>query len=177
MSVRDQNCESCLNANGRCVDSYSSFNDVQGQVNVCPSNAGWNYSQNALFQLRNMPAPAHGFLATVDPMSFDLANPERYRPLTHMPIAPQTLTNGSLKLNNDSLRAVNQSSWLGRTTLDQVPQKLSMYSELPSGHFNSTYCGNNFHNCYYKSGLTRAGPAQDGCVPASVPCGQALSGI
>ncbi len=177
MSLKNNKCESCVGAQGQCLDSYSSFNDLQGQINVCPSASSWNYSQNALFQLRNMPAPAHSFLATADPMSFDMANPERYRPLTHMPVAPQKLSNGSFKLNSDSLRAVNQGTWLGRATLNNVPKSLSMYAELPPGHFNSTYCGPQFHNCYYKDGLTRAGPAHDGCVPAGTPCGKALSGI
>jgi hypothetical protein len=175
MSIRNNNkCESCVNSKGGCVDSYSSSNDVQGQINVCPSNSGWNYSQNALFQMRNMPAPSHSFLTTTDPMSFDLSNPERFRPLTHMPIAPQKLTNGSFTLNNDSLY---HETWLNRATLNNAPQNLKMYSELPPGNFNSTYCGSEFQDCYYKQGLTRAGPAQDGCVPVSTPCGQALSGI
>lgn len=173
MSVRNTKCESCIGAKGECLDSMSSFNDLQGQINICPSQAKWNYKQNALFQLRNMPAPAHSFLATTDPMSFDLANPERYRPLTHMPQAPQKLTNGSFKLNTDALRT---DTWLYRTTLDNS-SKLSMYAQVPAGNTNANYCGPEFHNCFYKAGITRAGPAHDGCVPTGTPCGQALSGI
>jgi hypothetical protein len=173
MSARNNKCESCIGPNGECVDSLSSFNDLQGQINACPSQSGWNYKQNALFQLRNMPAPAHSFLATTNPMSFDLANPERYRPLTHMPQASQKLTNGSFKLNSDAL---GHQSWLYRSTLDNV-SKLNMYAQIPSGNLNSNYCGPEFHNCFYKAGITRAGPAHDGCVPLGTPCGQALSGI
>jgi hypothetical protein len=173
MSAPNNKCESCVGPQGQCLDSFSSFNDLQGQINVCPSNTSWNYNQNALFQLRNMPAPAHSFLATASPMSFDLANPERYRPLTHMPVAPETLKNGSFTLNSDSLYHEN---WLNRTTLDSVP-KLSNFSQLPPGNYNTTYCGPEFHNCYYKSGMTRAGPAQDGCVPLGVPCGKALTNL
>lgn len=174
MSAPKNNCESCIGTKGECLDSLPAFNNLQGQINVCPLQSNWNYKQNALFQLRNMPATSYSFLATTDPMSFDLANPERYRPLTHMPVAPQKLTNGSFLLNTDSLR---HESWLYRTTLDKQPKKMSNFSQLPPGSYNTTYCGPQFSNCYYKQGLTFAGPSHDGCVPAGTPCGQALSGI
>lgn len=164
-----------MGPNGACVNSYPSFNDVQGQVNVCPSAAGWNYGQNAMFQMRNMPAPAHGFLVTSDPISFDLANPERYRPFTHMPVAPQKLATGALTLNNDGLQSMNSESTAGLYPIQSAT--VQMYGALPPGNFNSTYCGTGYQNCYYKTGLTRAGPARDGCVPNSQNCSNALSNL
>lgn len=171
-------CESCVGAKGECLDSIPGFNDLQGQINTCPAQSNWNYKQNALFQLRNMPAASNSFLTTTDPMSFDLANPERYRPLTHMPVASQKLTNGSFSLNSDSL---HHESWLNRSTLNKAlndaPTALKMYAQLPTGRADNNYCGPQFDNCFYKKGLTRAGPAHDGCVPLGTPCGRALSGI
>ena len=168
-------CSSCVGANGACVNSYPSFNDLQGQVNVCPSSSGWNYGQNAQFQMRNMPAPAHSFLATEDPMSFDLANPERYRPLTHMPVAPQKLANGILRLNNNGLSKYNMQSTSVYTPIKA--NSLTMFSELPPGNFNATYCGTDYQDCYYKAGMTKAGPFHDGCVSRSESCSRALSGL
>lgn len=175
MSRLNNNCESCVGARGQCEDSYPSFNNAQGQINVCPSSANWNYAQSGLFQLRNIPAPAYSFLATTDPMSFDLANPERYRPLTRIAAAPQKLANGSFTLNSDSLHTFNRSYIPTLTPVNKA--NFSMYAELPSGHFNSSYCGPEFHNCFYKQGMAHAGPARDGCVSVGTPCGQALSGI
>lgn len=176
MSVSVHKCASCVGANGSCVNSIPSFNDLQGQVNVCPSAAGWNYGQSAVFQMRNMPAPSHGFLATTDPMSFDLANPERYRPFTHMPVAPQKLSNGAVTLNNEGLMGTSSPS----STSNLYPLSKGgpqMFAALPPGNFNSTYCGPDSQSCYYKDAMTRAGPARDGCVPKSQSCSTAMSNL
>ncbi len=164
-----------MGPNGGCVNSFPSFNDLQGQINVCPSSAGWNYGQNAIFQQRNMPATAHGFLETKNPISFDLANPERFRPLTHMPVAPQKISNGVLKLNNDGLSSYSMQS---SSVLSSIKDNnMTMFTELPPGNSNTTYCGTDFQDCYYKEGMTKAGPFRDGCVPRSQSCSRSLSGL
>jgi hypothetical protein len=157
------------------VNSFPSFNDIQGQINVCPATTSWNYGQNAVFQQRNVQAPAHSFLETDDPISFDLTNPERYRPFTHMPVAPQKVANGVLRLNNSGL-----TSYSMQTSSVLTPMKsnsMTMYAALPPSNFNSTYCGSDYQDCYYKAGMTKAGPFKDGCVPRTTPCSQALSNL
>jgi hypothetical protein len=168
-----KNCASCVGPRGECEDSQPRSNDLQGQINMCSPSAGWNYGQSATFQMRNMPAPSHGFLETTNPMSFSLENPARYRPFTHMPVKPHKIANGALKLNSDGLHDLNKTNVATWSPI--VPK--TTFSELPPGNFNSSYCGAGFHNCYYNQGLTQAGPARDGCVSASTPCSMALSGI
>jgi len=176
MTTRNKNnCASCQAANGKCVDSYPSSNDKQGEVNVCPAAASWNYGQSAVFQMRNMPAPSQSFMTTATPMGLDLANPDRYRALTHMPVAAQKLATGSITLNSDGLRSYNQTNMPTMSMLSNSSFK--MYAALPPGNTNSSYCGAGYQDCYYKQGLTRAGPAHDGCVPAHTSCASALSGV
>jgi hypothetical protein len=161
--------------NGACFNSFPSFNDLQGQINACPSSASWNYGQNATFQLRNMPAPAHGFMTGENPMSFDLANPERFRPLTHLPIAPQKINNGIISLNSNGLTSYNQQVTSSLSNIK--PNSLSMFTELPPTNFNSSYCGTGYQNCYYKDGMTKAGEFHDGCVSSDMSCSSALSNL
>jgi len=174
-STNNNNCASCQAPNGQCTNSYPSSNDMQGEVNVCPSSSSWNYGQSAVFQIRNMPAPSHGFLQTENPISFSLTNPERYRALTYMPAAPQKLATGSITLNSDGLHTFNQTNLPTMSRLSNT--SFGMYKALPPGNTNSSYCASGYQDCSYKQGLTRAGPAHDGCVPSSISCSQALSGV
>jgi len=172
------NCQDCIkttNGVSSCANAYPTSNDLQGQINVCPSSTNWNYSQSAFFQQRNMGnVPAHGFLETEHPISFDMCNPERFRPKTHLPPPAQKLSNGSLTLNTEGVTNYNRTT---KSSYYPIQGANMMYSALPPGNVTSTYCGPNFQNCYSSNSMTRAGPARDGCAPSSVPCSRTLSNL